>query len=180
MDLRLPPVTNDYIERDGAFIHRLANLVGDVRIGRGSRVDAFVTITGNVSIGRYCHIGTGVMLFGGAGITVGDYVGFSGGSKVFSSTEDVGGEWITNPTVPLKYRNPINAHIRIGDHAEMGAGSIAFPGAELPEGAYLGALSMVKHRLEPWSINVGVPAKFKRWRSRGALLLAKEFECSST
>ena len=166
----------DYIEQDGALIHRLANIAGNVTIGEGSRIDAFVTITGRVTIGHHTHIANGCAIFGGGRVTIGNYVGLSGGSKVYSTTEDVSGDWITNPTVPAKFRNPDTRPIRIGDHVVMGAGSIAFPGADLPEGAYLGALSMCRHMLTPWSINAGIPATFKRYRSRKALELAAEFE----
>lgn len=167
---------SDFTEMDGAFVHRLANLTGNVVIGRGSRIDAFVTITGNVTIGRNTHIATGSMIFGGGGVTIGDYAGLSGGTKVYSATEDVCGDWITNPTVEARFRNPQVAHIRIGDHAVMGAGSIIFPGAELFEGAYLGSLSMTKNPIPEWTIYAGVPAKYIRARKRGALLLAKEIE----
>ncbi|MDQ5979352.1 MAG: hypothetical protein QG602_2326, partial [Verrucomicrobiota bacterium] len=64
MDMSLSPL-KDYIEQDGALIHRLANLVGNVTIGEGSRIDAFVTITGNVTIGHHTHIANGVAIFGG-------------------------------------------------------------------------------------------------------------------
>ncbi len=175
MDMSLSPL-KDYIEQDGALIHRLANLVGNVTIGEGSRIDAFVTITGNVTIGHHTHIANGVAIFGGGGVSVGNYVGLSGGVKVYSTTEDVSGEWITNPTVPARFRNPDTRPIRIGDHVVMGAGSIAFPGADLPDGAYLGALSMCRHPLAEWSINAGIPATFKRYRSRKALELAAQFE----
>lgn len=170
---------NDYLPLGGGIVHRLANICGDVSVGEGTRIDAFVTITGRVRIGRFAHIATGCMIFGAGGVDIGDYVGISGGTKIYSCTEDVSGDWITNPTVPAKYRNPQVAHIRIGDHAVMGAGSIAFPGAEFEEGAYLGALSMARHKLTAWSINAGIPAEFKRPRARGALEKAKEFECSS-
>lgn len=162
----------------GARIHRLANITGDVVIGYGSRIDAYVTITGCVRIGRFTHVATGACIFGGSGVTIGDYVGLSGGTKVYSATEDVSGDYITNPTVPDAYRNPLKAHIHIADHAVMGAGSILFPGGELQEGTYLGALSMCRDPLRPWSINVGVPCHYLRDRTRGALELAKKWEAA--
>ena len=169
----------DFIEKGGALIHRLSNITGNVTIGRGSRIDAFVTITGNVSIGHHTHVATGACIFGGGGVTIGNYVGLSGGIKIYSTTEDVSGDWATNPTVPAKYRNPDVRPIRIGDHVVMGAGSVIFPGADLPDGAYLGALSMCRKPLREWSINAGIPATFRRDRSRNVLELVKDFECSS-
>ena len=167
---------SDFTMRGGALVHRLSNIAPSVVIGRNSRIDAFVTITGNVTIGHHTHIATGCMIFGGGGVTIGDYVGLSGGTKVYSATEDVCGDWITNPTVPDEYRNPHIAHIRIGDHSVMGAGSVIFPGADFEEGAYLGSLSMCRGKIPEWTIYAGIPAVYKKDRARGALKLAKEFE----
>jgi len=166
----------EFYTLNGAQIHRLANIVGDVIVGPGSRIDAYCTITGHVRIGKNTHIATGCCIFGGGGVFIGDYVGLSGGTKIYSATEDVSGDWITNPTVSDEFRNPHKAEIHIEDHCVMGAGSIIFPGGFMPEGAYLGALSMCKEALLPWSINVGVPSRMVRRRSRGALAKAKAWE----
>lgn len=170
----------DFNKYQGGWVHKLANIAGHLTLGEWSRVDAYVTVTGDVVIGKYCHVGTGACLFGGSGITLGDYAALSPGAMIFSATEDVSGEWVTNPTVPDAYRNPVKAHIVMGDHAEIGARSILLPGAHLPEGAFLGSLSMCKKALEPWSINAGVPAVFKKSRTRGVLAKVKEFECQPT
>ena len=159
---------------NGARIHRLANIVGDITIGEGSRIDAFVTITGDVEIGRYTHIGTMVCVFGGGGVKIGDYVGISPGVKIFSGTEDASGEWVTNPTVPERLRNPAVSFIKIADHALVGANTVLLPGAHLPEGACVGAVSLVKHLLSPWSIWAGCPARRIRDRSQGVKRLIND------
>jgi acetyltransferase-like isoleucine patch superfamily enzyme len=164
---------NDFREIDGALIHRTANIVGDVSFGEGSRIDAFVTITGPAVIGRWCHVGTGACIFGGAGFEMGDHSSLSPGAKVFTATEDLSGEWGTNPmSLP---RKPITAPVKLGSHASMGAGSILLPGAEMPEGCILGALSMAKGKLTEWTIWAGVPAEPKKQRSRGILDKIEKF-----
>jgi acetyltransferase-like isoleucine patch superfamily enzyme len=168
----------DYEERGGALIHKWANLVGQVEIGKGTRIDAFVTITGPAKIGRYCHISVGVAIFGGGGIEIGDYCGISPGVKIHTASDDMSGEWIMNPTAPLKYRNAAPTPIRIGSHCNVGANSVLLPGAGLEDGACLGALSLCKSRLLGWAIYAGVPARFIRGRTQGALDKAREFECS--
>lgn len=131
-------------------------------IGAGSRVDAFVTMTGKVRIGRNCHISTGACIFGGAGFEMGDHSGLSPGVKVHTSTEDV--DWgLMHPTAPCG-RHPIEAPIRVGSHCAIGTNSVLLPGAEIPDGAVVGALSLVKERLLPWSVYAGIPAEFKRTR----------------
>lgn len=168
----------DYSERSGALIHRLANIAGDVEIGRGSRIDAFVTLTGTVRIGRRVHISTGASVFGGRGVQIGDYSGLSVGAKVFTETEDLSGEWLLHPTSPPEYRKTVAAQVLIGAHCNVGAGSVLLPGAELPDGAVVGALSLVKVPLHGWAIYAGVPARFIRARSRRALYLAAELEAN--
>ena len=169
----------DYEDRGGARVHRLANLAGNVTLGVGTRVDAFVTITGNVKIGRFCHISTGACIFGGAGFSMGDYSGLSAGVKVFTATEDVSGDSMMNPCAPEKYRAPIIAPIRVGDHCVVGANSVLLPGADLPDGAVVGALSLVKAQLSAWAIYAGVPARFIKSRSNNVLLLQDQLEKES-
>ena len=162
------PGLSDYVlTPEGGLVHKTANIVGNVRIGEGSRIDAFVTITGEVRIGKYTHIGLNCSLLGGSGIDIGDYVGISPGARIFSATEDVSGEWVTNPTVPANLRNPKARRIVIADHAFIGTNAVVLPGAELGEGSGLGALSLAKHALLPWSIYAGSPALLKYTRSQG-------------
>ncbi len=170
-----------YIHTLGARVHPLANLVGDdIVIGEGSRIDAFVTLTGKVRIGRNCHISTGASVFGGGGFFMGDYSGLSPGVKVFTSTEDVSGEWFMHPTSPEEYRQPITKSIRIGDHCAVCANAVLLPGADLPDGVVIGALSLVKRPVMSWSVWAGVPVVWLEDRSRKVLDLVnlKEAECS--
>lgn len=166
----------DYESRLGGLIHRLANIAGDVELGEGTRVDAFVTLTGRVRIGRYCHISTGACVFGTEGVEIGDYSALSVGVKVFTGTEDLSGEWMTNPTISPRYRKSISQPVRIGSHCVVGAGSVLLPGAHLPDGACVGALSLVKSPIAGWSIWAGVPTRFIRARSRRALELQVALE----
>ena len=162
------PGLSDYVlTPDGGLVHRLANIVGNVRVGQGSRIDAFVTITGDVVIGKYTHIGLNCSLLGGSGIRIGDYVGISPGVRIFSGTEDVSGEWVTNPTVPAHLRNPKTQMILIADHAFIGANSVLLPGARFQEGSGLGAQSLCKSQLDPWATYAGSPAKFISSRTQG-------------
>lgn len=161
----------DYEDRNGALVHKTANLVGGISLGEGSRVDAFVTITGTVIVGRRVHISAGACIFGTGGVVIDDYSAISAGVKVFTATEDLSGEWLCNPCSPKDRRRPIEAPIRIGKHCVVGANSVLLPGAELKDGACVGALSLVKRPLMGWTIYAGVPAKFIRRRSRRALEL---------
>lgn len=168
----------DYEEREGALVHKTANLAGEIALGEGTRIDAFVTLTGRVRIGRRCHISTGACVFGGAGFEMGDYSGLSVGVKAFTATEDLSGEWMLHPTVPAEYRRPIEAPLVIGRHCSVGAGSVLLPGALLYDGACTGALTLVKQSLPEWTIWAGIPARFIRERSRRALELERQLEAN--
>jgi acetyltransferase-like isoleucine patch superfamily enzyme len=48
------------------------------------------------------------------------------------------------------------------------------PGTIVPEGVAIGALSLVRGTLEPWSIYAGVPARRVRARSRDLLKRGEE------
>lgn len=153
----------------GVRIHRWANIAGEVTIGRGTRIDAFVTITGTVILGDYCHISTGACIFGGAGFEMGDFSGLSPGAKVFTSTEDIDRGFM-HPTAPGE-RFPISAPIRVGSHCAVGANSILLPGADLPDGVVIGYNSGTKERLMAWSVWAGNPARFVRMRDASPLSL---------
>lgn len=135
-----------------------------------------MTLTGRVKIGRYCHISTGASVFGGEGFEMGDFSGLSVGVKVFTATEDLSGEWALHPTLPAHVRKPIAAFIRIAEHCSVGAGSVLLPGADLPEGACVGALSLVKQPLTPWSIWAGIPARLIKLRCKRARDLVNNLE----
>lgn len=128
-------------------------------------------MTGKVRIGRCVHISTGASIFGGAGVEIGDYSGLSVRVSVFTATEDMSGEWMMHPTSPALKRRPKVRAIKIGRHCTVGAGSVVLPGAEFPDGACLGALSLCKAPLHSWAIYAGIPARFIKWRSRRALEL---------
>jgi galactoside O-acetyltransferase len=128
-------------------------------------------MTGWIRIGRNVHISTGACLLGVHGVEIGDYSAISAGVKLFTATEDLSGEWLCNPQSPANKRRPIQSYVRVGKHCVIGANSVVLPGAEFPDGACLGALSLAKKPLQSWSIYAGVPARFIRARSRRALEL---------
>ena len=46
----------------------------------------------------------------------------------------------------------------------IGSGAVILPGITLGEGSVVGANSVVTKNTEPYSINVGIPAKLIRYR----------------
>jgi galactoside O-acetyltransferase len=146
-----------------------------VDIGSHVRIDAYCVITtsanGFVSIGSHVHISAGVYLFGGAGIDIGDFVGLSARTVVFSTNDDYSGATLTGPTVPDDLRRVHAARVKIGSHVVVGAASIVLPGVEIGLGAAVGALSLVKKPVAPFTIVAGNPLRHLGDRKRTLLEL---------
>jgi len=58
----------------------------------------------------------------------------------------------------------VTAPITIGAGAWVAAGAFIGPGVSIGEGAVVGARAAVFHDVEPWTVVVGNPAKFLRFR----------------
>ncbi|EOS48748.1 hypothetical protein C810_00250 [Lachnospiraceae bacterium A2] len=61
-------------------------------------------------------------------------------------------------------------NIRIGNHVRIDE-----PGVSLGEGSAVGAMSLVKESVEPWTVAAGIPAKPIKPRGKRILELEKEF-----
>lgn len=61
----------------------------------------------------------------------------------------------------LKIDKPIGIFrsVRIGKYAFIGSGSILLPGADIGDGSIVGAGSVVRGQVPPWTIVVGSPAE---------------------
>lgn len=147
-----------------------------ISIGDLSVVDDFCILSGNVEIGRNVHLAHGCRVIGGReGISMDDFSGLAFGVTIFAQSDDYGGDALTNPTVPMKFRKIMRARVEIGRHAIVGAGSIIFPGVILGEGSSIGSCSMITKSTEPWSVYFGTPAKKIKNRHRNLLELEREY-----
>lgn len=165
----------------GVKLSRRAMLHGASRIAIGdyTRIDDFCLMSageGGIEIGRHSHLAVMCTLIGAAPIVVGDYCGISGKASVYSSSDDFGGEWMTNPTLPAEFTRVHSAPVRFGHHALVGAGGVVMPGTTFGEAAVLGSLGLAKGELQAFGIYGGVPAKLLRERSRRLLDLQRAFE----
>ncbi|MDD4564578.1 MAG: acyltransferase [Eubacteriales bacterium] len=145
----------------------------NISIGNNVRIDDFCILSGNITIGNYVHIGAYSGLFAGdAGIVFEDFSSLSSKVSLYAVSDDYGGDFMTNPTVPAKFKNEIKGTIRLCRHTIIGASSVILPGVTLSAGTAIGALSLVLKSTLPWSIYAGSPAK--KIRERSKLLLEKE------
>jgi galactoside O-acetyltransferase len=147
----------------------------NVRIGNHVIIDDFVFIDGGkgIVLGDYIHIGSHTIIVGGGELIMEDFAGLSGGVKVYTGGENYSGEWLTNPTVPEPYRQPYRAKIVMHKHSLIGSGCVVLAGPDgltIGEGASVGAVSLIKHDLEPWTVYAGIPARPIKKRDRVRML----------
>jgi acetyltransferase-like isoleucine patch superfamily enzyme len=144
-------------------------------IGNNVRIDDFCILIGNITIGDCVHIAAyaGVHASHGS-VTIGNFVGIGSQSAIYSVSDDFSGFHTINNVSMESYpfsdlskgsayelkRNLVVSDIEIGEYAFVGVNSVILPGAIIPEGASIGALSLVKKPLKyPWWVYGGNPAK---------------------
>lgn len=160
------------------LIHSTAVIVdfNRIRFGRNIRIDPYVVLScADLRFGNNIHVATGVGIFGAAPVHLGDFVGLSARSLIYSSSDDYSGHALTGPTIPAAYTNVTSSPVSIGRHSILGAGSVVLPGSILHEGAATGVGTLVKGELPPWTISVGTPARVIRQRLQGCLDLEARF-----
>ncbi|MCX3067007.1 acyltransferase [Cetobacterium somerae] len=145
-----------------------------IEIGNNVRIDDFSILSGDIKIGNYVHIAAFSALFGGAGIIMEDFTGISSRVTIYSVSDDYSGEYLTNPTVPNKYKKVQSEQVILKKHSLVGASSIILPGVTLGVGTSIGANSLVTKSTEDWTIYFGSPIKKLKLRKQELLKLEEE------
>lgn len=149
-----------------------------ISIGDFSRIDDYCIISAGqkeIIIGRNVHIACHNSIIGSELIVIEDFAGISSHSAIYSSTDDYSGAYLTNPTVPEKYKNVISKPVIIKKHAIIGAGTIILPGVNVGLCTAVGALSLVTKDVEDFAIYAGQPAKKIKMRKSDCIRLEKEY-----
>jgi len=148
---------------DAITLHPHCVFVAPERIHLRSHVmiSEFTWIHGGVAtvIGSFVHLANHSSIAGGGVCILEDFVGFSAGARVISGTELVKGEGLTNPTIPAEFRAVRRSFVHLQRHAFLGTNAVVHCGVTIGEGAVIGSGCVVTGDVEPWTINVGVPAR---------------------
>src|SRR3989344_5267400 len=134
--------------------------------GRGSIVDSFFKIkpaggSGDVIVGERSVINSGCVLYTGNGVIIGNDVAIAA-NCVFAP---VNHEYALKEKLIREQRfRPSKGGIIIEDDVWIGAGVVILDGAILRKGCVIGAMSLVREEVEPYSINVGNPLACIGWR----------------
>ena len=152
-----------------------------ISIGNNVRIDDFCILSGKISFGNNIHIGVGSMIFSSNDkndnivIKIDDFSGLSSRCVIYAISDDYSGLTMTNPMIPDKYKGVIKKSVLIGRHCIVGTGSTIMPGANLAEGAALGAMSLLTMPTKEWKIYFGVPARAIKERKKDLLELETKF-----
>ena len=154
-----------------AKISRLSDIEDSVRgnrivIGAHSVIDSFVKIkpaggTGNLIIGENVVINAGCVLYTGNGILIGKNVAIAANCTF----APVNHEYLRRD-LPISQQGfrPSKGGIIIEDDVWVGANCVILDGAILRRGCVIGAGSLVRSEIAPYSINVGHPLSVIGWR----------------
>ena len=130
-------------------------------IGHNVRIDCFSMLSAGdegITIGRNVHIAASSLVFGGGGrVILSDFSGLSARVALFTATDDFSEGYLTNPTVPERYKKVKRGPIVLERHALIGAASVILPGVTLAEGSAVGAMTLVHQNVGEYEVVFGIP-----------------------
>lgn len=143
----------------GVFLNGLKNIsIGDYTwIDASCRLEAMM---GPIAIGRRVHIAPFSLIFARDPVYIEDYVGISSFSRIYSSTEyPYDAKRMSGPMVPPEMRATRHSAITLHRDSFLGTGAVLLPGAELNEGAVVGANTVISKPVGCYKIVAGSPAR---------------------
>lgn len=133
-------------------------LSDQISFGRGTVIKPFAVIqtqAGKIVLGENCavssfnHISTGIEdVIIGDDVRIGTHVTIMGGSRNFKKKD-----------VRIVDQGSYHKGVKIGIDVLIGTGAVIMPGSIIGDGAVIGAMSLVKGEIKPYTIVAGVPAK---------------------
>ena len=132
-----------------------------MRIGARTMVDAFVKIKpaggmGELVIGADCAINSGTVIYTGNGVKLGDAVLIAANCTLAPTNHAFGDR---DRRIRDQGFLPSKGGIVIEDDVWLGANVVVLDGAVIGRGGVVAAGSVVRGRLEPYSIYAGAPAQ---------------------
>jgi len=149
-----------------AHVSPLADIETSVRnstlsVGENTTIDAFVKIKfaggeGNIEIGSHGYVNSGVVIYSGNGVKIGDYVSIAA-NCTFAPVNHA----YMNKELTIQQQRflPSRGGIIVGNDVWIGANTVILDGSIIPEGCVIGAASLVRGALEAYGIYAGNPLK---------------------
>ena len=162
--------TNVLISKNSCFYG-----AGNISLGSHVRIDDFCILSGNIKIGNNVHISAGTFIFAGdSKVVIGNHTSISSRCGIYAISDDFSGNFLVGSMEDEKFRNVIKENIIIGDCVAIGTGTTVLPGAFIPDGVAIGAMSLVNKPLDEWYIYCGIPCKKMKKREKSLLDLLDE------
>lgn len=151
---------------DKAIISKFADIEDSIIgttiiIEEGVHIDSFVKIKPaggdkDIRIGKNSYINSGVVIYSGNGVDIGEGVLIASNCTIAPVNHEYRSK---DKTIREQRFMPSKGGLIIEDDVWIGANSVVLDGAKIRKGAVVGACSLVIGELEPYSINMGIPAK---------------------
>ena len=87
-----------------------------------------------------------------------------------TGTDLADGSGLIGPTVAAEVRAVHRGSVTVGEHAFVGTNVVVHPDVTIGTGAVVGSGSVVTRDVEPWTINIGAPARPVKERPRETIL----------
>lgn len=154
-----------------AKVSRLADIEDSTRgtkivIGDFTAIDSFVKIKpaggdGDVEIGKNCSLNSGIVIYTGNGVRIGDNVAIAANTTIAPTNHE-----FRSRDVPIQEQRfmPSRGGIIIEDDVWIGANVVILDGAKLGKGCVVGAGAVVRGDLPAYSVNVGAPSRVVAYR----------------
>jgi dTDP-4-amino-4,6-dideoxy-D-glucose acyltransferase len=165
---------------DNVAVHRSVLMFSpqSIHVGSNVRIDCFSVLSAGqdgIFIGDHIHIAAGAYLFGSGGrIVMESFSNLSSRVVVYTATDDYTEGYLTNPTVPVKFRKVRQGDVILRRHAIVGTGSVLLPGVTLGLAASVGALTLVHKPVGDFAVAAGIPFRIVGERNRRILEGEKE------
>jgi galactoside O-acetyltransferase len=147
----------------GVRIHPLSKLAKPevIELDDYCRICDFVFVWGGmgVRIGKHTDMQPHVVIWGGGETIIGDYVSVAVGAVLLSAVYSHKEGLRMVDGLPEGATHALYGRLVIKNDVYIGANCTLMPNITIGEGAVIGAGSFVNKDIEPWSINVGSPAR---------------------
>lgn len=120
--------------------------------GEGTSVYDSTAVFGDVQVGRDSWIGPNCVLDGSHGLEIGSTCSISAGCQLYS--HDTVAWAVSGGVAPARQARTV-----VGDAVYLGPGTIVAAGSRIGDHAIVGALSLVRGEIPPYTFAVGAPAR---------------------
>jgi galactoside O-acetyltransferase len=149
-----------------------------VEIGDNVIIDDYTYISTALKLHSFVHIASGCHIIGGrrASVVMLEYSTLAPNVVLAAGCDDFKGG-VATPLVPVEAKGDFQVGtIFINRHCIVGANSVVLPNVKFGEGACVGALSLVTHDLDEWTVYAGHPARPVSRRNKEKILsLEKQY-----